>query len=70
MGNTLAWSDQSIMTHRIAYFLITLPSAKIAHAWSIEVELLNNIMPVSGTMAGTNLASPQESQSAVRAIRA
>jgi len=37
-----------------------------AQAQSFGVEMLNNIMPASGAMAGTSTATPQDIQSAIR----
>ncbi len=44
--------------------LIVLVAAD-AHAQSFGVELLNNVMPASGGMAGASIASPQDLQSAI-----
>ena len=56
------------MTRRFALLLmvLTILSAKAAHAQSFGIELLNNLMPASGAMAGTSLASPQDVQSAIK----
>jgi long-chain fatty acid transport protein len=57
-----------MMKCRLALLLLGLMplSAKIAHAQSFGVELFNNVMPASGAMAGTSIASPQDVQSAIR----
>jgi long-chain fatty acid transport protein len=55
------------MNCRLAFlllaFVVLLPEA--AHAQSFGVELFNNLMPASGGMAGTSIASPQDVQSAI-----
>jgi long-chain fatty acid transport protein len=55
------------MRHRLAFLLLAFValSAEAAHAQSFGVELFNNLMPASGGMAGTSIASPQDVQSAV-----
>ena len=55
------------MNQRVTALLLTLVmlSARCIHAQSFGVELLNNLMPASGGMAGASIASPQDVQSAV-----
>ena len=55
------------MSHRLVFLLLAFValSAEAAHAQSFGVELFNNLMPASGGMAGTSIASPQDVQSAV-----
>ncbi len=55
------------MNLRFAALLLTLVvlPANGAHAQSFGVELFNNLMPASGGMAGTSIASPQDLQSAI-----
>ena len=55
------------MSRQIAFLMLALValSAEAAHAQSFGVELFNNVMPASGGMAGTSIASPQDVQSAV-----
>ena len=56
------------MKCRLATLLMVLMllSAKVAHAQSFGIELFNNVMPASGAMAGTSIASPQDVQSAIK----
>ncbi len=56
------------MKCRLAILLMVLMplSAKVAHAQSFGIELFNNVMPASGAMAGTSIASPQDVQSAIK----
>ena len=53
------------MKYRLATVLIVLLSAKVTYAQNFGVELLNNVMPASGGMAGASIASPQDVQSAI-----
>ena len=55
------------MSHRLVFLLLAFVvlSPEAAHAQSFGVELFNNLMPASGGMAGTSIASPQDVQSAV-----
>ena len=55
------------MSHRLAFLLLAFValSPEAARAQSFGVELFNNLMPASGGMAGTSIASPQDVQSAV-----
>jgi long-chain fatty acid transport protein len=55
------------MKLRLALILIglTLVSARTVRGQSFGIELLNNVMPASGGMAGASIASPQDLQSAI-----
>lgn len=55
------------MKRRVTLLLLTIVlfSARDGRTQSFGVELFNNLMPASGGMAGTSIASPQDVQSAV-----
>lgn len=40
-------------------------SVNTANAQSFGIELLNNVMPASGAMAGASIAKPQDLQSSI-----
>ena len=48
-----------------ATVLCVVTSAGIARGQSFGIELLNNMMPASGGMAGASIARPQDVQSAI-----